>query len=564
MSSESEQELLDEISYLTGLIQSHRSNTSHKTVPVTTTVTSAQSSRHVCNYRSNSRDVPKPRRKAVHAAKAVPKAQKVAPVANLHKQYSSERTRQGNLVYRPGEAVHSAAISNSNTSHNLTGKSEGNVGVSQNLNKTYFGNPPQVSSAGTSTCTSRRKTATTNLSQAVASDDSHSASLISHRAVAQGNAGSKLPVKSLSIPSSMKSNEGAGSSALSLSLKGEVHRTRKRSSSKSGDGKIHTPVKKRKHTLSGLKNGKYVWTAQSLSHRTSPKLSPVSQLPGRSQLKWKRKSLDKKVKVTAPSPTVPTTAAKSPTTKKSPKLTTVSRYKWRRRLSSSGSKTLLRVPNPTLVIQSKYKMMHASLLRKYPTWSPKRVSGFTNRRLNYLSKRSHATFVHRQASSSKSPKIKSKNRVWVSDSRNASDSEAPSSDRHAGVASLKLVGHEAMTKRGNKQWVSGGRVNVRTVQRSPAHPIRRRLVSLRGHKFLVDSSGRRLQRLPSSTALSQSSGPPDASKAASATRLLASRAIRRSKAFVWHARQRSKQQKTQQYCTFFNRFGKCSYPFWQM
>lgn len=134
----------------------------------------------------------------------------------------------------------------SNANRTGDGKSEGNVGVSQNLNKTYFGNPPQVSSAGTSTCTSRRKTATTNLSQAVASDDSHSASLISHRAVAQGNAGSKLPVKSLSIPSSMKSNEGAGSSALSLSLKGEVHRTRKRSSSKSGDGKIHTPVKKRK------------------------------------------------------------------------------------------------------------------------------------------------------------------------------------------------------------------------------------------------------------------------------------------------------------------------------
>ena len=143
------------------------------------------------------------------------------------------------------------------------------------------------------------------------------------------------------------------------------------------------------------------------------------------------------------------------------------------------------------------------------------------RQLNYLSKRSHATAVHRQASNSKASKMKSKNRVWVSDSRHASDTEVPSSDvinRRVGVASLKLVGYEARTKRGNKQWVAGGRVNVRTVQKSPGQHTRRRLVSLRGHKFLVDSSGKRLQRLPSSTALSSTS---DVSKAASATRLLA-------------------------------------------
>ena len=195
-----------------------------------------------------SRDVPKPKSKAVHAAKDVPKAQKVVPAANLHKQYSSERTRQGNLVYRPGEAVQSEGtdlkVSTRPTSHNVVGRSKGNVGQ----NKSYFGNSQQVSYAGVSTCTSVATAMTKSKSRAVVNDGSRSASLTSHRTVVQSNAGSKLPATSLSIPSGMQANEGASSTARSLSFKDEAHRAgkRRRSSSKSGDGKIHTPAKRHK------------------------------------------------------------------------------------------------------------------------------------------------------------------------------------------------------------------------------------------------------------------------------------------------------------------------------
>ena len=117
----------------------------------------------------------------------------------------------------------------------------------------------------------------------------------------------------------------------------------------------------------------------------------------------------------------------------------------------------------------------------------------------------------------------------MSDSRSASDTEFPSSvvsSMHVDGASLKLMGYEGRTKCGNKQWVAGGTqgVSVETglqSGKSRSQPVRRRLVSLRGHKFLVDSSGKRLQRLPSTPALGQSGSIPDVSKATSATRLLA-------------------------------------------
>ena len=35
-----------------------------------------------------------------------------------------------------------------------------------------------------------------------------------------------------------------------------------------------------------------------------------------------------------------------------------------------------------------------------------------------------------------------------------------------------------------------------------------------------------------------------------------SRAVRRSKAYVWHARMKKQQDRSKQFCLFFNRFGK--------
>ena len=36
-------------------------------------------------------------------------------------------------------------------------------------------------------------------------------------------------------------------------------------------------------------------------------------------------------------------------------------------------------------------------------------------------------------------------------------------------------------------------------------------------------------------------------------------AVRRSRAYVWNSKQRNKlQEKSKQYCMFFNKFGKCS------
>ena len=235
-----------------------------------------------------SRGASKPKSKAVYAAKAISQArstQKPAPTTtyNVHKQHSSkersERNRQGNLVYRPGEAVKSGGANqpnvsikpkDANSSISHVRRSKSTVGHTKSK-FVYYGNSQQDSCAGISTCRNRQKVATAtikNKSHSVVGDGTGSASLSLRRPVVQSNAGSKLPTPSLSIPSSgqvtddtssiaqaiegtsssAQAIEGTSSSAQSPSFKDEVHRARKRkrSTSKSGDGKTHPPTKRHK------------------------------------------------------------------------------------------------------------------------------------------------------------------------------------------------------------------------------------------------------------------------------------------------------------------------------
>ncbi|CAI8044152.1 Zinc finger CCCH domain-containing protein 3 [Geodia barretti] len=180
-------------------------------------------------------------------------------------------------------------------------------------------------------------------------------------------------------------------------------------------------------------------------------------------------------------------------------------------------------------------------------------------------------------------KTRQGNRQWVS--RRAAGSFPPtpgkSGARYAGpVPWRRLSGHELKTRQGNRQWVSRRVVMRRKTLQSPAANGRGRwmtahyegrrgkslqFVSMSGQKFVVDSGGRRMKRLslssPSSPRLRLRSRGRSVSESHtpshSIKQYLASRAVQRSRVYVWSAKHRKKDN-AKRYCIFYNRFGKCN------
>ena len=65
----------------------------------------------------------------------------------------------------------------------------------------------------------------------------------------------------------------------------------------------------------------------------------------------------------------------------------------------------------------------------------------------------------------------------------------------------RLIGHEKKTKRGNKQWVVAGLTPVRRLsrRRTPKSRQRGSVVAINGGRYTMDSSGKRLKRLSTSS-----------------------------------------------------------------
>jgi hypothetical protein len=281
----------------------------------------------------------------------------------------------------------------------------------------------------------------------------------------------------------------------------------------------------------------------------------------------------------------------------------------------SGSRTKLQPHTPSWVIHNPYTLTHASIIHKYSRIMQRQRNSKTAKLNRFLTKRTSLQTPHkisksknkvwrasdhcggrsatrtsigrstplRRLSGGHELKTRHGNRQWVA--RRAAGSFPPtpgkSGARYAGpVPWRRLSGHELKTRHGNRQWVSRRVVMRRKTLQSPAangcgrwmtarHEGRRgkslQFVSMSGQKFVVDSGGRRMKRLslssPSSSRLrlrsrgrsvSESHTPSNSVK-----QYLASRAVLRSRVYVWSAKHRKKDN-AKQYCIFYNRFGKCN------
>ena len=218
----------------------------------------------------------------------------------------------------------------------------------------------------------------------------------------------------------------------------------------------------------------------------------------------------------------------------------------------------------------------------------------------------------RRLSGGRELKTRQGNRQWVA-RRPGGALPTPSRGGERGGAFLlrRLSGHELKTRHGNRQWVARRVAVRRTLQsaavnrqrslaRGLAHPGRvgrsMQLVNMSGQKFVVDSGGRRMKRLVSLS----SSSPAGAASSSPLQRLrlrsrgrslgespfsysvkqllarcgdsvrsmglhtlslssllspLSSRAVQRSRVYVWSAKQRQKRE-AKKYCIFYNRFGE--------
>lgn len=74
-------------------------------------------------------------------------------------------------------------------------------------------------------------------------------------------------------------------------------------------------------------------------------------------------------------------------------------------------------------------------------------------------------------------------------------------DLYKPVRPVRLLGHEKKTKQGNKQWVVAGLIPRRSLRKTPRVRLKSSLVSFSGGRYTLDSSGKRLKRLSTSSQL---------------------------------------------------------------
>ncbi|XP_065916164.1 uncharacterized protein [Dysidea avara] len=295
-------------------------------------------------------------------------------------------------------------------------------------------------------------------------------------------------------------------------------------------------------------------------------------LPDRNQLKWS--SNDVKVPVTPPVNTKVQCKRSFSKTK----------FTWRRSSSGIGSSVPRHCSfsNMTTYISSKYKMQITS------TPVQKKAASFTHGpRLNSAKKvvymggiayNASSKKLSRRLSANSSKKFSAKraakrsgNKVWLA---------KPQAINLAEEENYTHPGYEIRPKGGNRQWIAAGDKSVlvrkanaikhkyinrvtapRRLSSSSSHKskgLKSFRVFIKNEEFVMNARKNVLRRLSRTSLDGDSRRSVSLVPNRTSTHQLASHAVRRSRALVWHAQMKKNIPKSEQYCMFYNRFGKCT------
>ena len=125
--------------------------------------------------------------------------------------------------------------------------------------------------------------------------------------------------------------------------------------------------------------------------------------------------------------------------------------------------------------------------------------------MDFILKNSPRPYTTRQlilkgSKSIKARPAKSKNKVWVASSGMDTDSEEPL-DRAVQPPQTPATGHESKTRQGNKLWVARDPARTRKISTHARKHLGLRTPLAASSKVVMDASGHRMTRIPSSSRL---------------------------------------------------------------